>query len=100
MKNKGAERPAGICAFFATCAAVIWFVVIAVRRRSIASALLAAGAMMGGLFMGCTFFAELVAPDSDGVRVPRHQAEDARELFVGEEITAAMHRMDAEFGVD
>ena len=100
MKHKRVQRPVGFCACFAAFISVIYFVALALRRRSVVSAWLAVITAIGTLGVTCALFSELVAPDSDGVRAAEHKAEDTSELFEDEELAVALQRIDAELGIN
>lgn len=99
MKNQKAERLAALGVFIAAFVLAIYFVAVAIRRRSIVSALLAVAAAMSGLGVTFTQLLELVVPDSDGVRTGGCRAEDKSELFEGAEADVAARRMDVELGI-
>ncbi|MBE6604566.1 MAG: hypothetical protein E7639_02530 [Ruminococcaceae bacterium] len=99
MRNKKAERGVGLAALVVAFVLAVYFVAVAIRRRSIVSALLAVAAAMSGLGVTCVLLSELVAPDSDGTKAVCRRAEDTDELFEGEEAVVAARRIDAELGI-
>ena len=81
----------GLSAVFSALVLTFTFIVLAIRKRSITSALLALAAATGSAVGAALLLDAAVAPDTDGenVVVSTEDGEEASELFEGEALEAA-----------
>ena len=90
----------GLSAVFSALVLSISFIVLAIRKRSITSALLALATATGGAVGAALLLDAAVTPDSDGENVVMPTAgdegEEAPELFEGEALEAASRALREE----
>ncbi len=87
--RKETKQTVGLSAVFSALVLTITFIVIAIRKRSITSALLALATAAGGAVGATLLLDAAVAPDPDGENVVHSPEQDDTELFEGEELEAA-----------